>query len=96
MIAETAVIGLPTWVRLRFDRVRDRWVLLAPERVLFPCATSVEIIGKLDPPRPFAAVLDELAAAYDAPREVLAADVTAMLDDLAAQGFLEVREPAHG
>ena len=96
MIAETDVIGLPAWVRLRFDRVRNRWVLLAPERVLFPCETSVEIIQKLDRPQPFADVLDDLAAAYDAPREVLAADVTAMLDDLAGQGFLEIGEPAHG
>jgi hypothetical protein len=34
-------------VRLRFDKVRDKWVLLAPERVLFPCATSVDILGRL-------------------------------------------------
>jgi pyrroloquinoline quinone biosynthesis protein D len=38
---------LPPWVRMRFDKVRDRWVLLAPERVLFPCATSVEILERL-------------------------------------------------
>ena len=40
-------MALPAWVRLHFDRVRDRWVLLAPERVLFPCATSVTILERL-------------------------------------------------
>lgn len=96
MIAEDAALALPPWVRLRFDRVRDRWVLLAPERVLFPCATSVEIIRRLDRATAFAAVLDELALAYEAPREVLAADVSAMLGGLADQGFLEIREAGHG
>lgn len=96
MIAEHADLSLPPWVRLRFDKVRDRWVLLAPERVLFPCAISVEIIRKLDRPLPLARVLDELALAYEAPREVLAADVTAMLGGLAEQGFLEIRERVDG
>ena len=46
-LAEADRVALPAWVRLHFDRVRDRWVLLAPERVLFPCATSVTIIERL-------------------------------------------------
>jgi len=79
---------LPAWVRLRFDKVRDRWVLLAPERVLFPCATSVEIINRLPEAATLGALIDGLAAEYEAPREAIAADVNAMLADLAAQGFL--------
>ena len=87
---ETAHLALPPWVRLRFDKVRDRWVLLAPERVLFLCPISTEIVRKLGDGRRFGALLDELAAEFEAPRDVLVRDVTAMLDGLAAQGFLAI------
>ncbi len=85
---ESRPAALPSWVRLRFDKVRDRWVLLAPERVLFPCATSVEIINRLPDAVTLGALIDGLAAEYEAPREAIAADVNTMLADLAAQGFL--------
>ena len=84
---------LPPWVRLRFDKVRDRWVLLAPERVLFPCATSVEIINRLPEAATLGALIDGLAAEYEAPRQAIAADVNTMLADLAAQGFLTQPAP---
>lgn len=84
---------LPPWVRLRFDKLRDKWVLLAPERVLFPCATSVEILGLLPAAPTLGALIDGLAAEYDAPREEVAGDVKAMLADLASQGFLSQPDP---
>ena len=85
---ETRPAALPPWVRLRFDKVRDKWVLLAPERVLFPCSTSVEILERLPAAPTLAALIDGLAAEYDAPREEIAGDVKAVLADLASQGFL--------
>ena len=90
-LAEADKVALPPWVRLHFDRVRDRWVLLAPERVLFPCPTSVEIIQKLGDRPTLHDLIDGLAAEYDAPREAIAGDVTRLLGDLAAQGFIEAR-----
>ena len=92
-LAETDRVALPRWVRLHYDRVRERWVLLAPERVLFPCATSVTILEHLKADeREVAGLLDELAEEYAAPRATIGADVLAMLQGLANQGFLAVRE----
>jgi coenzyme PQQ biosynthesis protein PqqD len=90
---EDRPVALPPWVRLRFDKVRDRWVLLAPERVLFPCATSVDIINRLPQATTLGALIDGLASEYEAPREDIATDVKAMLTDLAAQGFLTQPAP---
>ena len=90
MLAEADRVALPPWVRLHFDRVRDRWVLLAPERVLFPCATSVAIIERLGAMPALGEVLDGLAAEFEAPRDTISADVRRMLQDLADQGFLAV------
>mgnify|MGYP000553034706 FL=1 len=94
-LAETDHVALPAWVRLHFDRVRDRWVLLAPERVLFPCATSVTILEHVGPGRVLGEVVGELAAEFDAPPVTISGDVRAMLQGLADQGFLAV-EAGHG
>ena len=94
-LAETDRVALPAWVRLHFDKVRDRWVLLAPERVLFPCATSVTILEHVGAGRVLGEVVTELAAEFDAPPATISADVRAMLQGLADQGFLAV-EAGHG
>lgn len=88
------VVALSPFVRLRLDPVRDRWVLLAPERVLFPCETTVMILERLDGVRPLQAVVDELADAFEAPPETIAADTLAMLADLARQRVLDVHPAA--
>ena len=95
-LAESDRVALPPWVRLRFDRVRGRWVLLAPERVLFPCATSVMILERMGGGRRLAEVVDMLAEEFEAPRATISADVRQMLQGLADQGFLAVKEVAHG
>jgi pyrroloquinoline quinone biosynthesis protein D len=95
-LREDRAVALPPWVRLRFDKVRDRWVLLAPERVLFPCATSVEILERLPSTPTLGALIDALAAEYEAPREAITTDVRAMLGELAAQGFLSQPEAEAG
>ena len=72
-LTESDRVALPAWVRLHFDRVRDRWVLLAPERVLFPCATSVTILEHVGPGRALGEVVTVLAQEFEAPRETISA-----------------------
>jgi hypothetical protein len=63
-------------------------VLLAPERVLYPCPISRAILERCDGRRPLARIVAELATEHDAPEAAIRRDVLAMLGDLAAQGFL--------
>ncbi len=95
-LCENTVLALPPWVRLRFDPVRGRHVLLAPERVLFPCPIAVTVLERLGEGRRLGEVIDGLVAEFDAPRRVVAADVTAMTEDLLAQNFLLERPPETG
>jgi len=81
-------------VRVRFDPVRNCHVLLAPERVLFPCPTSVEILGRLAEARPFGELVAGLAAEFDAPEEEIARDVQALLADLVAQRVVRIEREA--
>ena len=84
----STVLRFPPHVKFRFDPARDRWVVLAPERLLLPDELSVEILRLLDGARGVDAVVDALAAKFDAPRAEIAADVVALLQDLADKGNL--------
>jgi len=77
-------------VKFQFDKVRDAWVLLAPERLFQPDAIAVAVLELIDGRRTFCVITDALAARFEAPREVIAADVSVLLQDLAAKGALRL------
>ena len=84
---------LPRHAKLKFDQTRQRWVILAPERVLAPDEIAVEVLQLCDGARNVEAIIDQLAAKYAAERAAIATDVIAMLQDLGDKGFLtEARE----
>lgn len=94
-LSETSRPVLPRHAKLRFDETRQRWVILAPERVLAPDEIAVEVLQLCDGVRSVSEMVDQLATKYAAPREAISTDVVAMLQDLADKGFLtEAREPA--
>ena len=94
-VSEASRPLLPRHARLKFDEARRRWVILAPERVLVPDEIAVEVLQLCDGVRGVGAMIDQLAAKYTAERSAIAADVIAMLQDLADKGFLtEARERA--
>ena len=88
MVAETMVLAFPRHVTFRHDPVRERWVILAPERLLLPDETAVEILKRLDGKRSVADVIDVLASEFNAPRADIAVDVVAMLQDLLDKGMV--------
>ncbi len=87
-ITEASVPKLPRSVKFRFDEARGNWVLLAPERVLVPDEIAADVLRRVDGTRTLAAILDDLSREYEAPRDVVAADVTALLQDLAGKGMI--------
>jgi pyrroloquinoline quinone biosynthesis protein D len=78
----------PPGVRLHHDQARARWVVMAPERMFVPDETALEVLRLVDGARDAEAIIDTLAARFDAPREVIAADVRALIEDLVARGAL--------
>jgi pyrroloquinoline quinone biosynthesis protein D len=92
-VSEESRPVLPRHAKLKFDATRQVWVILAPERVLAPDETAVEVLQLCDGVRSVSQVVDQLARKYAAEREAIATDVIAMLQDLADKGFLtEARE----
>ena len=76
--------------RLRHDQVRGAWVVLAPERLFLLDEPAVEVLKLVDGARSIPAIVDELAVKYNAPRELIASDVQAMLQDLVEKGAIHL------
>ena len=85
---ETIVPRLAAGVRLKFDEVRAHWVVLAPERVIIPDETALEVLRRCDGIANLSAIIDEIAASYDAGRKVIAQDVWQLVADLTDKGIL--------
>jgi pyrroloquinoline quinone biosynthesis protein D len=88
VITESSAPSFSAHVRFRFNKPRDQWVILAPERLLVPDEPSVEILKLLDGKMTVGAIVDALAEKYNAPHEVIAKDVTELLQGLADKGFV--------
>jgi pyrroloquinoline quinone biosynthesis protein D len=86
--AETAIPSLAAGVKFRFDKLRDAWVVLAPERLFLPDEQAVEILKLVDGSQNLGAIIDGLAVRFDAPRALIAGDVVTMLQDLADKGVV--------
>jgi pyrroloquinoline quinone biosynthesis protein D len=69
-------------VRLHFDKTRDAWVLLGPERVIETEGPASDILQRCDGTRTLAQIVDELAALYTADRADIEGDVRNMLAEL--------------
>ena len=89
-IADDARPRLPRGVRLVHNAAQGGWVLLAPERVFKADPIAVEIVKRCTGEATFAAIVDDLAKTYTAPRERILADATALLRGLADKRLLEL------
>jgi pyrroloquinoline quinone biosynthesis protein D len=89
VVSATSILRLAPHIVFRFDDTRQRWIMMAPERLMLPDEQAVEILKLVDGKASVGAITDALAARYtQAPRELIAKDVTAMLQDLADKGCL--------
>jgi pyrroloquinoline quinone biosynthesis protein D len=84
VIAEGSVPRLAAHARLRFDKQREQWVLLAPERIFVLDDIALAIVERCQGRATLGEIVDDLARTFDAPREEVLADTGALL-----QGFLD-------
>jgi pyrroloquinoline quinone biosynthesis protein D len=89
VVSDKSVLSLAPHIVFRFDDARQRWIILAPERLMLPDEQAIEILRLVDGKTNLAAIVDALAARYSGtPRELIARDIAAMLQDLADKGCL--------
>jgi pyrroloquinoline quinone biosynthesis protein D len=88
MVGGASVLRLAPHIVFRFDETRQRWIMMAPERLMLPDEQAVEILKLVDGTASVDVIVDTLAARFNAPRGEIAGDVTEMLQDLADKGCL--------
>jgi pyrroloquinoline quinone biosynthesis protein D len=81
--------ALPRHVKLRRDKARCAWTILAPERIFTPDAIAVAVLQLCDGNRTVDEIADSLAQSYTAPKEAILADIVAMLQGLADKGVVK-------
>jgi pyrroloquinoline quinone biosynthesis protein D len=85
---EASVPRFAPGMRLHHDRARERWSVMGPERMFLPDETALEVLRLIDGARSVAAIIDDLAARFAAPRAEIGADVLALLSELAGKGVI--------
>ena len=88
-VAPSGHPALSRHVRMRFDRTRERHVLLGPESVIVLNPTGADILGLCDGHRSVSDVAAVLRERYD---RVVDDEVTAFLTRLVAKGCVEIEE----
>ncbi len=89
-VSDDSVPRLRRGVRMVDSPAQGGIVLLAPERVFKPDAIALEILKRCDGTATVAALVDDLAATFNAPRERVLADVKTLLGALADKQLLEL------
>ncbi|MDE2580895.1 MAG: pyrroloquinoline quinone biosynthesis peptide chaperone PqqD [Rhodospirillales bacterium] len=87
---EGARPALAPGVRLRFDDTRQAWLLLAPERIIETEGPTQDILSRCDGVRTIGEIIDALAGIYAADRAEIAADVLALVGELAAKRLVRL------
>ncbi len=89
-ITEESRPKLADFVRVQFDKARDRWIMQGPERVLVLDETSKKILDRATGTVTVGEIAARLAEEYDAPADVIQHDVLTVLRLLAEKNFLEI------
>ena len=83
---------LPKHVRVHFDATRQRFAVLAPERVHWPDETALAILKLCDGERTISVMAAQLAGEYAAPVEIIQADVLEFIQSWTDQRLLRLLE----
>ncbi len=90
VLDDASVPDFPRGVKFRFNKTKEQWVILAPERLLEPDEIAGEVLKLGGGKASVSTISSSLAEKFQAPIETILSDVTEMLLDLADKGFLVV------
>ena len=82
VVERESVARLAPHMKLHFDKARDTWTIQAPERSFMLDPIAHQIVSRCDGVASVDGIIDTLCAAFpDAPRDMIAGDVTKLLQD---------------
>ncbi|WP_024303982.1 pyrroloquinoline quinone biosynthesis peptide chaperone PqqD [Pseudogulbenkiania sp. MAI-1] len=87
MLTLDSTVRLAPGTRLQHDKVRERWVLLGPERMLI-VDDMARLILERSRGQTVAELCQALATEFDAPLATVETDVLALFATMSEKGFL--------
>ncbi len=79
---------MPRHIKLRHDTERERWIILAPERLFDPDDIAVEVLKLCDGDRSVNDIVKVMTKEYNAPVDEILSDIITMLQDLSDKGVV--------
>lgn len=89
-IKAATILRLSRGVWLREDVIRQKVVLLAPEKAIALDDIATAIIASFDGERSVAQIADDLASHYEAPKEQVLSDIMTFASQFMDRGLLEI------
>ena len=89
-ISKETIAKIPSGVRLQFDKARDTWMLLAPERAVKLDQIAAAILQEVDGVADIGTISATLAKKYNAPVDQIAGDVIGLVQTLGEKRMLEI------
>ena len=89
-LAPSSKPRLPRGVRLVHNEAQGGWVLLAPERVFKADQIAAEILRRCTGEATVDDIVDDLAKTFNAQRQRIVTDVSALISGLAEKKLLEL------
>lgn len=90
-LSKDSIVFLPHGVRIKQDKVRERTILIAPERTVALDEIGVAVLSTIDGEKTLSDIVEELSVKYDAPKQQIGNDIVAFLKDLQNRGYLGVK-----
>ncbi|WP_306140582.1 pyrroloquinoline quinone biosynthesis peptide chaperone PqqD [Roseibium sp. MMSF_3412] len=87
---------LPAHVRLVFNEKRESWVVLAPEKILWPDDISVLILQNCDGARSIGEIARALSKEFSAPSSEILGDILEFLQDWSDRLLIRLAEQSGG
>jgi pyrroloquinoline quinone biosynthesis protein D len=89
LVETESVPRLAPHMKLRFDKARDTWTIQAPERSFMLDPIAHQVVSRCDGVATVGGLIDDLCRTFpDAPADVIGADVSKLIQDLADKGVL--------
>jgi pyrroloquinoline quinone biosynthesis protein D len=83
---------IPKGVRMHYDKVREKYAVLGPERVYWPDSVSVDILNLCDGQLSVSGIAQQLAQSYAAPAGTIEADVLEFIQSWTDLHLLNLKE----
>ena len=90
LVSAESTPALPPHVKLHHDKTRERWVLLAPERLLEPDEVALGILRLCDGKTTLLSIAQTFAKSYNAPEDQILKDIEVLIQDLADKDFIRI------